>query len=190
MQGQELNLEDNNSWLCRHARSTGEPAPPTRLRLDQTQAWPQLSLKSSPRRWLKCPDCGTTWRVWPASRIAKPSVEWNATDQPPNTYPYRRAPILDIDKFIDIVKSHLPTIRVLQHLNAHPSDDEGLWWFQLPDVKNDIQFESPTGMCPFLVEHSGMKSSVEARNATSVEEAAHMAIDYLRRTVYRGPAGE
>ena len=31
-----VKLDDEDSWECRHVSDSGDPAPPTRLRLDQT----------------------------------------------------------------------------------------------------------------------------------------------------------
>jgi hypothetical protein len=124
-----------------------------------------------------CRDCGTVWRVWTDLRVAKPAVEWSAAGA---ARPVRRAPVLDIDRVIDLVAADLPDLTVVQHHDAWPADDEGVWFFRLPDLMTDIQLESSTGMCPFIVEHSGMPSAVDAWTAASVNEAARMVVGYLR----------
>jgi hypothetical protein len=44
-------------------------------------------------------------------------------------------------------------VRVRQLEASHPgADDDGLWFFQEPDSKLEVQIDRPTGMCPFLVE--------------------------------------
>lgn len=60
------------------------------------------------------------------------------------------------------------------------ADDEGLWRFRLPGTKGDIQLESATYDCPFLIEHSDMASTLEAFMAHSVPEAISSVVSYLR----------
>lgn len=172
-------LDPEGKWLCEHVAPNGDLAPATRLRLDQTLELDLSYPTSAPRRWIRCPDCGTYWRVWTQLGVAKPSTDWITTEHGDSSHLYRHAPVRDIDRVIDIVKHHLPEIAVFQHQDVWPADDEGLWFFQLPDNVNDIQLESYNGMCPFIVEHNGMESS-DAWSANRVEEAARMVIDYLR----------
>lgn len=175
-----LKLDDDGTWECQHVARSGLPAPPTRLRLDRTlevnPGFPTLARQ----RWIICPDCGTYWRVWVDLRVAKPSMERIATDAASSPCSYRRAPVRDIDRVIDLVKMDLHEISVVQHQDVWPGDDEGLWFFRLPNVDHDIQLESSTGMCPFFVEHDGMPSPADGWTATSVEEAAGMVVAYLR----------
>ena len=191
MNGLDVNLDGDGTWLCRHVAHSGESAPPTRLRLDQTRECNPGSPTSAPRRWIDCPDCGSYWRVWTRLGIAKPSAECYPAENPSSTPRYRRAPVLDIDRVIDVVKSHLPVIRVTQHHDVWPADDEGVWSFRLEDTETDIQLESSTGMCPFCVEHSGMNASAEAWNAPTVKEAARMVVRYLGSevTIHDSAAG-
>jgi hypothetical protein len=59
----------------------------------------------------------------------------------------------DIEKLIQSVKTIYPAISVRQLEVLHPeADDDGLWFFQTPDSKLEVQIESSTGMCPFLIE--------------------------------------
>jgi hypothetical protein len=176
-----VKLDDGDAWPCRHVGLCGEPAPAATLRLNDTVELNPGFPTSAPRRWTECPDCGTYWRVWPRLGIAKLSAEWDVSRRAPTARRYRRAPVLDIDWVMDLVKSHLPQVRVVQYQNVWPADDEGVWFFRLPDIKNDIQLESSTGMCPFFVEHDGMKSPADGGgwNAMTVDEAARMVVDYL-----------
>jgi hypothetical protein len=171
-----LTLDRDDSWECQHLYRSGEPAPSTRLRIDGI-AQPNPDSPRSARREITCPDCGTVWRVWTALRTAKQIVE-----QSSSTAMFRRAPMLDIDRVMDLVATAFSDISVVQHQSTWPVDDEGVWFFQLPNFEHHIQLESSTGMCPFFVEHNGMPSPADGGgwNAASIEEAARMVVDYLR----------
>lgn len=104
MMGDGLKLDADDSWECQHARRSGEPASSTRLRIDG-MAQPNLGRPTSTRQRITCPDCGTLWRVWTDLRVAKPAVEWSAAD---TTRAVRRAPVLDIDRVVDLVAADLP----------------------------------------------------------------------------------
>ena len=86
----------------------------------------------------------------------------------------------DIDTIIAIVKQYLPSVIVSQLQKKRPADDDGIWWFELPNCDNDIQIESSTGMCPFLVE-TNEQSSYHARKAQTIEQAVQMITDYLHQ---------
>ena len=85
----------------------------------------------------------------------------------------------DIDSIIDGVSKQLPNVVVDQFQPRHAADDDGLWWFRLPDMRNEIQVESSNGMCPFMIEHDDMASSDDAVSATSVEVAVSTIVTYL-----------
>ena len=84
----------------------------------------------------------------------------------------------DIDEIISKVAQALPTSWVRQLEVKYPDDDDGIWFFWLPDVKQNIQIESSFGMCPFIVE-TDEQSSYDARKARTVDEAVSMIVDYL-----------
>ena len=86
----------------------------------------------------------------------------------------------DIEAVISGVRLQLPAVAVVQMHQSHPADDAGLWWFRLPGVSRDIQLESSTYDCPFLVEHDDMASTSEALTAHSVSEAVSFVVSYLR----------
>jgi hypothetical protein len=87
----------------------------------------------------------------------------------------------DIDQIIERVRRLVPDLRVQQLQVSHPGvDDDGLWFFSLPGIAKDIQIESSYGMCPFIVEHSDMKSSTDAETGRSVEETVEKVVAYLR----------
>jgi hypothetical protein len=60
-------------------------------------------------------------------------------------------PIRDAARVIAVLKAKHPTLSV-RHLEvSHPgADDDGLWFFAANEI--EVQIESSTGMCPFLVE--------------------------------------
>jgi hypothetical protein len=94
-------------------------------------------------------------------------------------------PILrDIDQIIAAVKQQIPEVAVWQLQKKHPADDDRVWWFALPGVSSDIQLESSSGMCPFLIE-TDEQSSHQARTAQTIAETVQMIVAYLtplRRT--------
>jgi hypothetical protein len=67
--------------------------------------------------------------------------------------------IRDISRIIQIVSSRHPEVEILQLRVTHDTDDDGLWFFKSPNGP-ELQLESTTGNCPFLVEsntHDGRK---------------------------------
>jgi len=177
--GWQVPLEADDTWLCRHVDAQERPAAATRLRLDQTRELNPGVATSAPRRWVECPDCGTHWRVWVGLRVAKPAVERVVTRDGDPPRRYRRAPVRDVDRIIDAVARELPDVGVVQWWGVWPADDEGLWYFDLPGVRERIQIESSEGACPFLVEHDGMRAG-GGWTARTVGEAVRMVVDYLR----------
>ena len=86
----------------------------------------------------------------------------------------------DIDQVIEELKSRLPAVEVDQLAPTHPgADEDGLWFFRMPGTDNEIAVESPSGDCPFTIEHDDMRSSAEAETAASVEETVKKVVDYL-----------
>jgi len=88
----------------------------------------------------------------------------------------------DIDEIIIGVRTRFPEVTVFQLQVKFPgADDDGLWFFELPGIKKNIQIESPSGTCPFLIEHDDMKSASEAWRANSVGEAVEKISSYLAK---------
>jgi hypothetical protein len=71
----------------------------------------------------------------------------------------------------------LPNLRVSQWQQVWPGDDDGLWWLSLPET-HDIQIESTTGMCPFVIE-TEEQCCANARTANTVSEAVSIIVEYL-----------
>lgn len=85
----------------------------------------------------------------------------------------------DADRVIDRIKTQIPDVSVIQMHKSLPADDDGLWWFRIPETDKDIQIESSTYNLPFLIEHSDMATSSEALTSHSIEETVQIVIDYL-----------
>jgi len=85
----------------------------------------------------------------------------------------------DIESIIDGVRRLIPEVEVVQMHKIHAADDDGLWWFRLPGRRRDIQIESWTYDCPFLIEHDDMKSSSDALTGHSVSETVQIVTKYL-----------
>ncbi len=58
----------------------------------------------------------------------------------------------DLEEVIRRVRDALPGIKWKQLSVILPADDDGLWYFWLPDLPGEVQIESSQGVCPFLVE--------------------------------------
>lgn len=87
----------------------------------------------------------------------------------------------DIEQIIARVREAMPAVRIVQMQKTHSADDDGLWWFRLPGIKKDIQIESSTYDCPFLIEHDDMNSSEEKIRTESVEVTVGVITDHLKR---------
>jgi hypothetical protein len=86
----------------------------------------------------------------------------------------------DIDQVIEKLKTRLPAVEVDQLAPTHPgADEDGLWFFRMPGTDQEIAIESPSGDCPFTIEHDDMRSSAEAETAASVEEAVQKVVAFL-----------
>src|SRR5947209_8069378 len=99
MNALDVQLDRDDTWLCHHVDQSGAQAPATRFSLASTQELITGASTSSPRRWLRCPECAAFWRVWVQHRIARPSIE-RTPEMNVARPPYRRAPVLDIDRII------------------------------------------------------------------------------------------
>jgi hypothetical protein len=83
----------------------------------------------------------------------------------------------DVDKIIQLVRAMYSGVRVEQLKVSHPgADDDGLWFFDQPESPFQVQIESSTGMCPFLIE----TDETDARfTATTVEAVVQRLSDLL-----------
>jgi hypothetical protein len=74
----------------------------------------------------------------------------------------------DIDSIIDLFRKIHPQVSIEQLRVSHPGDDAGIWFFKAAGRPREVQLESSTGMCPFLIESD---STAGCSKAMSVEEA-------------------
>lgn len=56
----------------------------------------------------------------------------------------------DIDIFLDIFLATFPKVTSWQLETKYPEDDDGIWFFQVGEIR--YQIESSSGNFPFLVE--------------------------------------
>ncbi len=84
----------------------------------------------------------------------------------------------DIDKVILLVKERFPDVRVDQLKVSNPSDDDGIWYFGMPDAERDeIHVENGYGNCPFYCEtyRSDERFTTESVEATVDLICGHLA---------------
>jgi hypothetical protein len=74
----------------------------------------------------------------------------------------------DVDKIIVLMTKAYTNLDVRQLRVSNPGDDDGLWFFRQPDSPFEVQIESSTGMCPFLIETD---ENDRRMNASTVDEA-------------------
>lgn len=82
----------------------------------------------------------------------------------------------DIDQVIAALRRRHSDLRVEQRPVAHVAVDEGIWFINLPSASIEVQLESSTGNCPFLVESS---LSPERLHAATIGEAINMVSTML-----------
>jgi hypothetical protein len=83
----------------------------------------------------------------------------------------------DIDQVIGALRRRQPDLRVEQRAVTHAAVDDGIWFFSLPSSSIEVQLESSTGNCPFLVESS---LSPERVHAATIGETINMVSTMLR----------
>ncbi len=83
----------------------------------------------------------------------------------------------DLDEVIRLVRLRLPEVAWQQVPVSHAADDDGLWFFWGPTWRGEVQIESSTGTCPFVVEtdkHDGR------RTTNTPAETADTVVAWLR----------
>ena len=80
----------------------------------------------------------------------------------------------DIDEIKRRLTSVYPQVHVEQLRVTHPADDDGLWFFRVGLV--EVQLESSSGNCPFLLESSGHP---RRRTVATVDGAVAALIEEL-----------
>ena len=82
----------------------------------------------------------------------------------------------DIDMVIAALRRRHSDLRVEQRPGAYAAVDEGIWFINLPPASTEVQLESSTGNCPFMVEST---SSPERMHAATVGETINMVSTML-----------
>ena len=83
----------------------------------------------------------------------------------------------DIDAIISQLRLAHPDVSAEPLAVMRPgTDDDGLWFFGHPASDVELQLESSTGNCPFLVESS---ASVDRPIADTVEQAVALVVTGL-----------
>ncbi len=83
----------------------------------------------------------------------------------------------DIDHIIEEVRRRFPEVIVDQLPKLLPTDDDGIWYFRIPNDVKDISLESSYGTCPFMVEHSDSSAPSEcAVWARTIQDAIAIVV--------------
>ena len=86
----------------------------------------------------------------------------------------------DSDVILERVRAAYPGVMICQLKVAHPGiDDDGLWFFTIPEAVGEIQMESSTYNLPFLIEHDEMRATDERILAKSVDRVVDTICAYL-----------
>lgn len=84
----------------------------------------------------------------------------------------------DVDRIIAEVQRLVPNVQWCQLKVKHPGvDDDGLWFFRLPAGTNEVQIESSTGTCPFVIEHD---ATSERYTGDTVGDVAAKVVEWLQ----------
>jgi hypothetical protein len=84
----------------------------------------------------------------------------------------------DIDLVIAEVERHDSNIRSIQLQVKHPGiDDDGIWYFWIPELPGEALVESSDGMLPFLVETD---KHDERYNASTINETVDTILAWLQ----------
>jgi hypothetical protein len=83
----------------------------------------------------------------------------------------------DIEQIIESIKKISPAVRVRQLEVLHPgADDDGLWFFSKAGDDIEVQIESSSGMCPFLIETD---ENASRTTTSSVDETIETLSSWL-----------
>jgi hypothetical protein len=84
----------------------------------------------------------------------------------------------DVRKVIGLVRQSHPNVCWTRLKVTHPTDNDRLWYFWLPDQSGDVQieFDSISDSCPFLVETDKHDQRFVGQ---TVQEVAGKIIEWL-----------
>ena len=75
----------------------------------------------------------------------------------------------DIDLILEQLSTAVPGIHTAQLKVTHPgADDDGLWFINIRDRAEELQIESSSGMCPFLIESDFNNERLQGRTVEEV----------------------
>ena len=75
----------------------------------------------------------------------------------------------DIDLILEQLAATIPGIHTQQLKVLHPgADDDGLWFINIEDRVGEVQIESASGMCPFLIESDFSNERFQGRTVEDV----------------------
>jgi hypothetical protein len=77
----------------------------------------------------------------------------------------------DVDLLIEQLRPAVAGIGITQLTKSLPGDDDGLWYLDVPDRGEVIQFETSTRNCPILIEWDTSEMASGRYVANSVDEA-------------------
>jgi hypothetical protein len=84
----------------------------------------------------------------------------------------------ELEQIIKGVAARLPKVQYRQLPVTHPGDDDGLWFFRLPGGEEEVQIESSTGVCPFVIEGDGHH---QRRVGATVEDVVSVVVEWLSK---------
>jgi hypothetical protein len=74
----------------------------------------------------------------------------------------------DIDQISELLRREMPGVEITQLQVTHPgADDDGLWFVRVPGKNGEVQIESSSGNCPFIIESD---LSSETHHGRSINE--------------------
>lgn len=74
----------------------------------------------------------------------------------------------DIDEISKALKAEFPGCEITQLKVAHPADDDGLWYIDVPGHAQMIQLEAPNGNCPFTVSFDQKNKLLDGKTVLDV----------------------
>lgn len=81
----------------------------------------------------------------------------------------------DLERITEGVRAALGDVSVEQLPVTHVGDDDGIWFFRAVKGDIEVQIESSTGACPFLVENG----DGERYTALTAEDAIETIVKWL-----------
>ncbi len=75
----------------------------------------------------------------------------------------------DIDQITELLRRHIPGVQITQLQVTHPgADDDSIWFITVPGREGEVQIESSSGNCPFLIESNISSDTHYGRSAFEV----------------------